>query len=111
MRFPYVLGGLWNGQNDTPPLANVDGKNDKRIIMSRKKHYLLFDDGKQGVAQLGYENGMYVRFTDDEIVLKETPGQSAKIANKTGAMTLKGASAISTSGRQRSQSKLPAHLT
>ena len=30
LRFPYVLGALWNGK-DKPPLANDDGKNDKRI--------------------------------------------------------------------------------
>ena len=39
LRFPYVLGALWNGQ-DKPPIANDDGKNDKRILKSRKKHYL-----------------------------------------------------------------------
>ena len=87
LRFPYVLGGLWNG-NDNPPLANVDGKNDKRIIMSRKKHYLLFDDGKQGVVELAHENGSVVRFTDDEIVLKDNQGNQLKITKKTGAMTL-----------------------
>ena len=37
MRFPYVLGALWNGKAK-PPLANDDGKNDKRILKSRKKH-------------------------------------------------------------------------
>ena len=31
LRFPYVLGALWNGK-DKPPLANDDGKNDKRIV-------------------------------------------------------------------------------
>jgi len=87
LRFPYVLGALWNGQ-DKPPLANDDGKNDKRIIKSRKEHYLLFDDGEQGVVELAHENGGIVRFTDDEIVLKDKQGNQLKIANKTGAMTL-----------------------
>src|SRR5262245_14245690 len=48
IRFPYVIGSLWNGK-DKPPLANTDRKNDKRIVRSRKKHYLLFDDGERGV--------------------------------------------------------------
>ena len=87
LRFPYVLGALWNGQ-DKPPLANDDGKNDKRIIKSRKKHYLLFDDGAQGVVELSHENGGVVRFSDDEIVLKDKQGNQLKIANKSGAMTL-----------------------
>jgi uncharacterized protein involved in type VI secretion and phage assembly len=87
LRFPYVLGGLWNGQ-DNPPLANADGKNDKRIIKSRKKHYLLFDDGEQGIVELAHENGGVVRFTDDEIILADKQGNRLKIDNKTGAMTL-----------------------
>ena len=87
LRFPYVLGSLWNGK-DKPPLANSDGKNDKRILMSRKKHYLLFDDGDKGVVELAHENGALVRFTDDEIVLKDKQGNQLKISSQTGAMSL-----------------------
>jgi uncharacterized protein involved in type VI secretion and phage assembly len=87
LRFPYVLGALWNGQ-DKPPLANNDGKNDKRIVKSRKKHHLLFDDGAQGVVELAHENGGVVRFTDDEIVLQDKQGNQLKIENKSGAITL-----------------------
>ena len=35
LRFPYVLGGLWNGK-EKPPRDNSDGKNDDRIFKSRK---------------------------------------------------------------------------
>src|SRR5512138_1295796 len=35
MRFPYVLGTLWNGKAK-PPYVNDDGKNDKRAFVSRK---------------------------------------------------------------------------
>jgi uncharacterized protein involved in type VI secretion and phage assembly len=31
MRFPYVLGALWNGQ-DAPPVTNSDGTNNVRMI-------------------------------------------------------------------------------
>jgi len=34
VRFPYVLGGLWNGQ-DAPPANNSDGQNNIRVIHSR----------------------------------------------------------------------------
>jgi uncharacterized protein involved in type VI secretion and phage assembly len=87
MRFPYVLGGLWNGK-DKPPLANDDGKNDKRIFKSRKKHYLLFDDGEQGVVELAHQNGAVVRFTDTEVVLKDKQGNQLSISNDTGAVSL-----------------------
>ena len=86
LRFPYVLGALWNGK-DKPPLANGDGANDKRIIKSRKKHYLLFDDGAQGIVELAHENGAMVRFTDKEIELKDSKGNLVRI-EKSGAMTL-----------------------
>jgi len=86
LRFPYVLGALWNGQ-DKPPLANDDGNNDKRIVKSRKHHYLLFDDGAQGVVELAHENGAVVRFTDNEIELKDSQGNQLKI-EKSGAITL-----------------------
>lgn len=87
LRFPVVLGGLWNGQ-DKPPLANDDGKNDKRILKSRKKHYLLFDDGVRGVVELAHQNGGVARFTDDEILVKDAQGNQIKIENKSGAMTI-----------------------
>ena len=86
LRFPYVLGALWNGK-DKPPLANDDGNNDKRIVQSRKHHYLLFDDGARGVVELAHENGAVVRFTDNEIELKDSQGNQLKI-EKSGAITL-----------------------
>jgi uncharacterized protein involved in type VI secretion and phage assembly len=86
LRFPYVLGALWNGK-DKPPLANDDGKNDKRTIKSRKAHYLLFDDGTQGVVELAHHNGSIVRFTDNEIELKDSQGNQLKI-EKSGTITL-----------------------
>jgi len=35
LRFPYVLGSVWNGK-DTPPETNADGKNNKRLIGRRR---------------------------------------------------------------------------
>jgi uncharacterized protein involved in type VI secretion and phage assembly len=98
LRFPYVLGGLWNSK-DKPPLANSDGKNDKRILVSRKKHYLLFDDGEKGVVELAHENGTLVRFTDNEIVLKDKQGNQLKIASQTGAMSIESSGHISIKAR------------
>jgi uncharacterized protein involved in type VI secretion and phage assembly len=87
LRFPYVLGALWNGA-EKPPIANKDGKNDKRILKSRKKHYLLFDDGDRGVVELAHENGAVIRFTDDEIVLKDRQGNQLRVTSETGTMTI-----------------------
>jgi len=47
IRFPFVLGALWNGQ-DKPPAANNDGKNNLRLIQSRSGHKIRLDDTKHG---------------------------------------------------------------
>ena len=73
LRFPFILGGLWNG-TDKPPLANDDGKNDKRILKSRKKHYLLFDDGAKGVVELAHEKGRKITFDDNGFVVQDEKG-------------------------------------
>lgn len=50
MRFPYVLGALWNGK-DTPPETNSDGKNNVRLIKSRSGHQIRLndEDGKETI--------------------------------------------------------------
>jgi uncharacterized protein involved in type VI secretion and phage assembly len=87
LRFPYILGALWNGK-DKPPLANDDGKNDKRIIKSRKEHYLLFDDGVEGVVELAHESGRKVRLDDDGFVVTDSFGNVVKVDTNTGTMTI-----------------------
>ena len=53
---PYVLGGLWNGKDETPvPLADAvgsDGKVNQRIIKSRSGHVIILDDtdGKESIT-------------------------------------------------------------
>jgi uncharacterized protein involved in type VI secretion and phage assembly len=50
LRFPYVLGALWNGK-DAPPADNGDGKNNLRIIKSRSGHVIKLndEDGKETI--------------------------------------------------------------
>lgn len=43
---PYVLGGLWNGQ-DAPPATN-GGRNEVRTIRSRNGHAITFHDTEDG---------------------------------------------------------------
>lgn len=88
LRFPYILGALWNGK-DKPPLANDDGKNDKRILTSRKKHHLLFDDGTRGVVELAHVKGRRITIDDNGILITDENGNEVKIDTTSGAMTLK----------------------
>jgi uncharacterized protein involved in type VI secretion and phage assembly len=50
VRFPYVLGALWNGK-DAPPVKNSDGKNNIRMIKSRSGHIIKLndEDGKETI--------------------------------------------------------------
>lgn len=50
VRFPYVLGALWNGL-DAPPITNDDGKNNVRMIQSRSGHVVKLndEDGKETI--------------------------------------------------------------
>lgn len=87
MSRPLVIGALWNGK-DKPPRTNSDGKNDERIFQSRKKHFLLFDDGSSGVVELAHEKGRKVVFDDNGIVLQDEKGNSVKIDSNSGAITI-----------------------
>jgi uncharacterized protein involved in type VI secretion and phage assembly len=97
VRFPYVLGTLWNGK-DKPPIANDDGKNDKRMLKSRKKHYLLYDDGERGVVELAHEKGRKVTFDDDGIVVTDENGNQIKIESSSGEMTIQATGALKIKG-------------
>jgi uncharacterized protein involved in type VI secretion and phage assembly len=84
LRFPYVLGALWNGK-DAPPQAN-DGSNDQRVFKSRKGHRLLFDDGARGVVELALDDGKKLRMDADGIKLDDGKGNSFSIDSNSGAV-------------------------
>lgn len=44
MRRPFVLGSLWNGQDNMPEERGADRDNAVRLIRSRSGHLLIFDD-------------------------------------------------------------------
>ncbi len=64
MRFPIVLGGLYNGV-DKPPTARKDGK-DQKIIRTRAGHEVLLDDGEKEIRITTAQGGtMTVTATGD----------------------------------------------
>lgn len=87
IRFPYIIGGLWNGQ-DKPPEKNADGKNNKRLLKSRKKHYLLFDDGPKGSVEIAHEKGRKITLDDNGFVVEDELGNRVKVESASGAMTI-----------------------
>ena len=46
VRFPFVIGALWNGK-DQAPAGNSDGNNALRVIKSRSGHLIRFDDSEK----------------------------------------------------------------
>ena len=97
LRFPYVLGSLWNGK-DKPPIANDDGKNDKRTLHSRKHHYLLFDDGAMGVVELKHEKGRRVLLDDTGFRVEDENGNKVQVDSTSGAMTIEAKGALTIKG-------------
>lgn len=97
LRFPYVLGALWNGQ-EKPPEANGDGKNDKRVIRSRKGHQLLFDDGARGAVELSLDDGKKVVLDDDGIRVDDGKGNRLVIQSSSGALTIETSGALTLKG-------------
>jgi uncharacterized protein involved in type VI secretion and phage assembly len=87
VRFPYVLGVLRNGKEKSP-FVNDDGKNDIRILQSRKKHYLRFDDGSKGVVELAHEKGRKIVFDDNGFAVQDENGNVVKLDSSSGAMTI-----------------------
>lgn len=90
VRFPYVIGALWNGV-DKAPLDNADGKNDVRQIRSRKDHKLTFDDGAQPSVQLEFQDGRRLTFTKDVVELVDKQGNSLTFKSAGGEVTLEAA--------------------
>ncbi|MEO7497221.1 MAG: phage baseplate assembly protein V [Massilia sp.] len=87
LRFPYVIGALWNGKHK-PPEDNADGKNNKRTICSRSGHRLEFDDGAKGAVTLKLADGKQLVLDDDGVRLDDGKGNSLAIKTGSGAVTL-----------------------
>jgi phage baseplate assembly protein V len=69
---PYVLGGLWNGQ-DQPPVADPDSTNDVRMIKSRAGSTIKFsdvmDDAQIHIVDSSGKNMIVIRASDNSITI------------------------------------------
>lgn len=98
MRFPYILGSLWNGREQSPEI-NADGKNDVRMIKTRKGHKITFKDGSKGLVRIELNDGKYFEIDDNHIELKDTGGNSITL-DKGGKIVVKAATKLSLSAPQ-----------
>jgi uncharacterized protein involved in type VI secretion and phage assembly len=85
IRHPYILGALWNGQ-DNPPEKNADGKNNIRKIKSRSGHEIIFDDSnKQEKIEIHTNKGHKIVLDDstgaEKIEIQDHSGSNKIIIN------------------------------
>jgi uncharacterized protein involved in type VI secretion and phage assembly len=89
VRFPYVLGALWNGK-DAPPATNGDGKNNVRLIQSRSGHVIKLndEDGKETVEILdkSQKNSIVIDTAKNTITI--TSDQDITISASKGTIKL-----------------------
>lgn len=89
IRFPCVVGALWNGK-DAPPAANDDGKNNIRVIKSRSGHLIRLndEDGKETIEIIdkSEKNSIVVDTAKNTITITSDKDITLKAAN--GTITL-----------------------
>lgn len=97
VRFPYIIGSLWNGQ-DAPPANNDDGKNDIRMIRSRSGHTIRLNDknGEESIEIIdkSQKNSLVfntktntIAITTEQDITLSAPKGTIKLAAKTIEIT------------------------
>ncbi len=71
MRFPYVVGSIWNGTDKPPGERGKDDKNDVRMLKTRSGHTLVFDDtsGSEKITVTD-KGGNVIEMTKDGVTIK-----------------------------------------
>ncbi|NET59620.1 MAG: phage tail protein [Symploca sp. SIO2E6] len=80
VRFPYIIGSLWNSQ-DPPPATNEDGNNNLRVIKSRSGHVIRLNDEE------GNETIEIIDKTENNSIIIDTATNSIAITTD-GDITL-----------------------
>jgi len=93
LRFPYVVGALWNGE-DAAPQTNGDGKNDVRVIRTRKGHSITFDDGDRGQLRLELNDGKSLTIDDEGIRIDDKNGNSVTVTTASGEIAIAAATSL-----------------
>ncbi|MEH1887596.1 phage baseplate assembly protein V [Nostoc sp.] len=89
VRFPYIIGGLWNGK-DTPPLTNEDGKNNVRLIKSRSGHLISLNDekGKETIEIIDKSNNNKLVFDTSTNTITIQTDKDIKLSAPKGTISL-----------------------
>jgi uncharacterized protein involved in type VI secretion and phage assembly len=91
VRFPYVIGCLWNAHR-LPPEENKDGQNAKRTIKSRSGHIVRFDDtdGEEKIEILDAKGVVSIVVDSKEKTVTITAEKDVTITSSDGKLKLSG---------------------
>ena len=89
VRFPYVIGSLWNGKH-RPPIANDDGKNNVRLIKSRSGHVVRLTDenGKEKIEIIDKSGNNSISIDTAKNAITITSEKDVTISAPKGAIKL-----------------------
>jgi uncharacterized protein involved in type VI secretion and phage assembly len=98
LRFPCVIGAVWNGKN-APPAGNSDGKNNVRVFKSRKGHVFQFNDGDDSPSvTVALSDQKTVVIDKDGIRLDDNSGNTLKISTQDGGVSIVAQGTLSLQG-------------
>ncbi|MFK0735476.1 MAG: phage baseplate assembly protein V [Gloeotrichia echinulata IR180] len=89
MNFPYIIGGLWNGE-DRPPLTNENLKNNVRLIKSRSGHVIRLNDekGKETIEIIDKSNNNKLVFDTTTNTITIQTDKDIKLSAPKGTISL-----------------------
>jgi len=83
-RRPYVVGALWNGKDKPPEKMDGDGKNNKKVIASRRNIRITLDDseGRETIT-IETPGGQTVTLSDSPaaVELSDSTGNSIRMSS------------------------------
>jgi len=100
-RRPYVLGGLWNGQDKPPESMDGAGKNFKKVLRSRNGVKVTLDD-KDGKETLTLETpgGQIVKLSDGPGVVEMSDSNGNSIKLQSSGITIQAAAKVTLTASQ-----------
>lgn len=89
LRFPYILGALWNGKDETPE-KNEDGGNHIRSIVSRSGHIIRLNDkdGSEKIEIIDKTKKNSIIFDTANNTIQITSDKDIKLSAPQGSIEL-----------------------
>lgn len=101
LRHPFVIGGLWNGQDAPPTTMDGAGQNNKKVLRSRNGVQVTLDDSN-GQEQLILETpgGQKVTLKDGPgaVLIEDSNGNSVKL--ETAGITINASAKVTVQATQ-----------